>query len=68
VERRCFQILPLWAGLPKHLWFLLHPRWERIMRRRIAGRMLDEWVSSLPVVRQFAFRHVLVVRKQLDGE
>jgi len=62
-EHRSYQILPLWAGLPRHLWPLLHPAWQELMRRRVAGRMIDEWISSLPGLRQFAFRHVIVCRK-----
>ena len=63
VEHRSYQILPLWAGLPRHLWPLLHPAWQAVMRPRVAGRMLDEWVSSLPGVRNFAFRHLIACTK-----
>ena len=62
-ERRCFQLLPLWAGRPAWLWPLLHPVWKSVLKRRLAGRMLDEWISSLPGLRAFAFRHVIVCRK-----
>lgn len=63
LEHRTFQLLPLWAGRPRWLLPLLHPVWKRVMSRRIGGRMVDEWVSSLPLLRQFAFRHVLVCEK-----
>lgn len=63
VEHHSYQILPLWAGLPRHLWPLLHPAWQTVMRRRVGGRMIDEWVSSLPGLRSFAFRHLIVCRK-----
>jgi ubiquinone/menaquinone biosynthesis C-methylase UbiE len=63
IEHRSFQLLPLWAGKPDWLWLLLHPAWRRLLQRRIGGRMLDEWLSSLPGIRQFAFRHLLVCRK-----
>lgn len=63
IEHRSFQLLPLWAGKPDWLWPLLHPAWRRLLQRRIGGRMLDEWLSSLPGLRQFAFRHLLVCRK-----
>ena len=63
VERRSFQILPLWAGRPGWLKPLLHPAWKKLMSRRVCGKMLDEWVSSLPAVRSFAFRHLLLCRK-----
>lgn len=63
VERRSFQILPLWADKPGWLWPLLHPGWKRIMKKRIAGKMIDEWVSSLPGLRALAFRHLVVCEK-----
>ncbi len=63
LEHRCFQLLPLWAGKPKWLWPLLHPKWNDIMKRKIRGKMLDEWVSSLPLLRNFAFRHLVVCQK-----
>lgn len=62
-EHRAFQILPLWAGRPKWLWPLLHPAWKTAMKRRIRGRMLDEWVSGSRLLRRFAFRHLLVVER-----
>jgi ubiquinone/menaquinone biosynthesis C-methylase UbiE len=63
VEHRRFQLLPLWAGKPSWLRPLLHPGWKSLMKRRLLGKMLDEWVSSLPLLRAFAFRHVVVCRK-----
>ncbi len=63
VEHRRFQLLPLWAGKPRWLWPLLHPAWKRIMSRRLGTRMLDEWLCMLPVLRNFAFRHILVCEK-----
>lgn len=63
IERRRFQLLPLWAGKPRWLWPLLHPAWKRIMSRRIWGLMLDEWLCRLPILRNFAFRHILVCEK-----
>jgi SAM-dependent methyltransferase len=63
VRHRCFQLLPLWTNRPGWLWPLLHPFWTRLFKRYVAGRMLDEWVSSLPVLNRFAFRHVIVCRK-----
>ena len=66
VEQRAFQLLPLWAGKPRWLWPLLHPKWKTIMATRVGGRMLDEWISSSWVLRRFAFRHLLVCRKTTD--
>jgi ubiquinone/menaquinone biosynthesis C-methylase UbiE len=64
IEHRAFQLLPLWAGKPRWLWPLLHPRWKTIMATRISGRMLDEWLSSSWFLRNFAFRHLLVCVKR----
>jgi SAM-dependent methyltransferase len=63
VSHRRFQILPLWAGRPSWLWPLLHPWWKSVLKRRVLGRMLDEWISSAPLLRAFAFRHVIVCEK-----
>ncbi len=65
IEHRCFQLLPLWAGKPRWLWPLLHPKWKDIMKRKIKGKMLDEWISSMPFLRKIAFRHIVVCRKEL---
>jgi SAM-dependent methyltransferase len=63
VGHRRFQLLPLWADRPSWLWPLLHPVWKRVMKRRIGGAMLDEWLCSIPLLRAFAFRHLIVCRK-----
>lgn len=62
-QRRRFQLLPLWADRPPWLWPLLHPGWKSVLKVRIGGRMLDEWLCRLPVLRGFAFRHLVVCRK-----
>jgi hypothetical protein len=63
IEHRAFQILPLWAGRPRWLWPLLHPGWKRIMRKRLHGKMIDEWVSGLHCLKSYAFRHLVVLEK-----
>ena len=63
VEHRAFQILPLWADRPAWLWPLLNPAWKRIMKKRVRGKMVDEWLSSSPALKQFAFRHLIVAEK-----
>lgn len=63
MQHRRFQLLPMWGDRPAWLKPLLLPVWTRLLALRIAGRMLDEWVSSLPVLRRFAFRHVLVCER-----
>lgn len=64
IEHRAFQLLPLWAGRPWWLRPLLHPLWARLLAKRVAGRMLDDWISNLPIVKLFAFRHVIVCEKR----
>ena len=63
VEHRRFQLLPLWADKPRWIWPLLHPAWKKPMSVRIRGRMTDEWLCSVPLLRDFAFRHLLVCEK-----
>ena len=63
IEHRAFQILPLWAGRPRWLWPLLHPVWRKILGFRVAGRMFDELLCKLPMLRRIAFRHLLVCEK-----
>lgn len=63
IEHRSFQILPLWAGRPNWLWPLLHPIWKQILGARLGGKMIDEWIASLPGLRNLAFRHLLVCEK-----
>jgi ubiquinone/menaquinone biosynthesis C-methylase UbiE len=46
IEHRAFQILPLWADRPRWLRPLLHPAWKRVMKMRLRGRMIDEWLSG----------------------
>ncbi len=63
VEHRAFQILPLWADRPGWLRPLLHPGWKRVLGARLGGRMLDEWISNLPLLRSLAFRQMIVCEK-----
>lgn len=63
VEHRAFQILPLWCDKPWWLMPLLHPLWAKIMAIRFNGKMIDEWISNLPLLKSFAFRHLIVCRK-----
>lgn len=63
IEHRAYQILPLWTTRPSWLWPLLHPIWKRILGHRTQGRMIDEWICRLPLVRRFAFRHLITCKK-----
>lgn len=60
---RTFQILPMWGDRPARLKWLMSRRVIAFMAREVAGRMIDEWVSSLPILRRYAFRHVFVCER-----
>jgi ubiquinone/menaquinone biosynthesis C-methylase UbiE len=63
LEHRAFQILPLWGDRPRWLRPLLKPVWKRILQKQVRGKMLDEWISNLPVLKNFAFRHIFLCQK-----
>ncbi len=64
VDHRAFQILPLWGNRPKWLRPLLHPLWKRTLQKQVRGKMVDQWISNLPMMKNLAFRHIIVCRKQ----
>lgn len=61
-RHRAFQVLPMYGG-PLFLRPLVTAKWKPIMSIRIAGQTLDERLSSLPLLRQLAFRHVFYCTK-----
>jgi hypothetical protein len=63
IEHRAFQILPLWGDRPKWLGPLLRPQCKWILQKQVRGKMLDEWISNLPVIKHLAFRHIFVSEK-----
>ncbi len=63
LSSRSFQILPLWGHKPRWLRPLLHPMWKKVMSLELKGKMLDEWISSAPLLDAFAFRRIEVCRK-----
>ncbi len=63
LERRMFQILPMWGGGAFWLRPLTNWRWKWLMGINICGRMLDEWLSSMWPLRFVAFRHLFVCQK-----
>jgi ubiquinone/menaquinone biosynthesis C-methylase UbiE len=65
VERwRAFQLLPMYGSPRRLLWLapLLSPRWKRLLGHELGGRLADEWLSSAPLLRRLAFRHLVEVR------
>lgn len=65
IEIRSFQILPMYDA-PRALFYLypaLSPLWKKPMGLRLGGRMLDEHISGAPLLRKFAFRHILLLKK-----
>ncbi len=63
LSSRSFQILPLWGNKPAWLRPLLHPIWKKLMSLALGGKMLDEWISSAPLLNAIAFRRINVCRK-----
>lgn len=65
IELRSFQILPMYEA-PKELFYmypLLAPLWKVPLGLALGGRMLDEYVSGAPLLRNFAFRHIALLEK-----
>lgn len=63
-EHRSFQILPLWgANRPAWLKPFLWNGWTRLLSYTIHGKMLDEWISGLPLLNRFSFRHIFLCEK-----
>jgi ubiquinone/menaquinone biosynthesis C-methylase UbiE len=64
-EHHAFQILPLW-GADRPAWMkpFLWKGWTRLLVKFFKGKMLDEWISSLPGLKLLAFRHVFVCEKR----
>lgn len=66
LDHKAFQLFPMyginaWWMLPL-LPFCL-PQLKYVMGIRIRGKMLDEWVSSFPILNRFAFRHLFICKK-----
>jgi len=65
-EHIAFQILPYWGNKPKWLKLFLLPFWKKIMQCQIKGKMLDERISNLPIIKYFAFRHIFICEKNIE--
>jgi hypothetical protein len=63
VEHRAFQLLPLWGDRPRWLYPILAPFWNRLMRKRVRGKMIDEHISNISFLKLLAFRHIFVCEK-----
>lgn len=67
-DHRAFQIFPLWgADRPAWLKPLLWKDWTRLLEKRVKDRMLDEWISRLPLLKYVAFRHVFICEKSSNN-
>lgn len=56
-ERRCFQLFPLYGSF----WF--NQAFRFYAEDMVEDRMVDELLSSAPVLWRYAFRHLLIVEK-----
>jgi glycosyltransferase involved in cell wall biosynthesis/ubiquinone/menaquinone biosynthesis C-methylase UbiE len=64
VERRAFQLFPLYGGGSPQAVRLINPLLRRLLAEKANKKMLDELVSSSPLLSKFAFRHLMVLRKE----
>lgn len=64
VSHRAFQILPMWGNLPGFLAWTRMPALDKLMAKSVGGHMIDEWVSNLPGLKNYAFRHLIVAQKR----
>ena len=62
-EHQAFQIFPLYGRRPWWLKPLLCGTCKKIMQYEVNGKMLDQWISNMPILKNFAFRHIFVCRK-----
>ncbi|VAW48332.1 hypothetical protein MNBD_GAMMA03-2079 [hydrothermal vent metagenome] len=63
IDWRSFQMFPYWGAHPQWIRLLLHPFWKKIMEKKIGEKMVDEWISNIPLIRNFSFRQMIICRK-----
>lgn len=63
IAHRSFQLLPMY-GIPKFLFPIVASQWKIPMGWKARERMLDEYVSSAPLLRSVAFRHIFLCEKR----
>jgi ubiquinone/menaquinone biosynthesis C-methylase UbiE len=64
LDHTAFQILPMWGDRPGWMSPLVKPGVIKFLARKFRGKMLDEWISNLPLLKLLAFRHVFVCEKR----
>jgi len=65
-EWRSFQVLPF-SGVTRGrrlLYPIVHPAWKHLLGFSVGGKILDERLSSLPLLRSFAFRHLVILKRE----
>jgi ubiquinone/menaquinone biosynthesis C-methylase UbiE len=58
---RRFQLIPV-ASLPT----FLSKMFKYFLGIKIKGKMVDEWISSAPIFRFFAYRNIYIIQKNLN--
>jgi hypothetical protein len=58
-----FQFIPV-ASLPT----FLSKGFKYFLGMKIKGKMIDEWISSAPIIRLFAYRNIYIAQKYLNTE
>lgn len=64
-EHYAFQILPMFG--PKLLQIVFPfslSVFKYVMGITIAGKLLDSWISGMPIIKRLAFRHIFIVSKK----
>ncbi len=64
IEHRSFQLSPMWSVRPLWLLPLNNIFLTKVLSININKKMIDEWLSSIPVIRNVAFRHFFVLKKK----
>ena len=64
---RSFQIFPMYGSPPgaSFLKLFTTEKWKTLLQMEIAGKMIDEHISSNILFRKYAFRHIYLLQKKI---
>ncbi|MDI6791949.1 MAG: glycosyltransferase [bacterium] len=63
LEHRAFQLFPMYGGGTPLTAQLLNPLLRNLLAEQVGNVMLDELISSSPLLSKFAFRHLFILQK-----
>ena len=66
IRQHSFQLLNCYGvpGRMIYLFPLTTSLWKPLLAKKVYGKILDEWLSSLWFTRYFAFRHMFICRRR----